>query len=344
MAAVFHGSGEQSSCLAFHRLGQYCVNGARDGTVRLIDAVNGCVKKVVYCKKYGIGEACFGHHEQSILCSGGAQANDAATIRYLSLYDNRYVRAFDGHDAAVTTLEQNPADDTFLSCGADGRVVLWDLGRPDAAVASLKLGKQWSERRTSPSARAAFSSDGIVFAVGASHDKGGGGLVKVYDARKFNGGPFATFAVDANYVAALAADEGHDAGQGDRFCRGKWTAMEFSPDGNRLLVATDAGVHLVLDSFEGDGVRLLDAAAPGASAGAHGKKEPLRTSATFTSDGYSVVAGCDDAKIRIWDVDAKRARPVALHGHAGPVRHVACSRKFDVLASACANTVLWLAD
>jgi WD40 repeat protein len=67
------------------------------------------------------------------------------------------------------------------------------------------------------------------------------------------------------------------------------------------------------------------------------------TTATFTSDGYSVVAGCEDAKIRVWDAE-KRARPAALHGHAGPVRHVACSRKYDVLASCCASAVLWLAD
>ena len=331
MGAVFAGGGDESTFLAFHRLGQYCASATADGALRLIDAVNGCVKKTVHCRKYGVAAGCFAHHEQSLLVAG---AGGDSTIRHLSLYDNRYVRAFAGHDAPVTSVEPSPADDTFLSCGADGRVVLWDLARPQAAVAALKLDRAWADRKAD-AALAAQAADGVVFAVGASSaDRRDGGLVKVYDARKFEGGPFATFALDGAAARACAEAGGGDGSVGDRFARGRWTSLEFSPDGDKMVVATDGGAHLVFDSFEGDAKLLLEGPP---------QSPDFATTATFTSDGYSVVAGCEDAKIRVWDAE-KRARPAVLHGHAGPVRHVACSRKYDVLASCCASAVLWLAD
>ena len=98
MGAVFAGGGDESTFLAFHRLGQYCASATADGALKLIDAVNGCVKKTVHCRKYGVAAGCFAHHEQSLLVAG---AGGDSTIRHLSLYDNRYVRAFAGHDAPV---------------------------------------------------------------------------------------------------------------------------------------------------------------------------------------------------------------------------------------------------
>ncbi|KAH8054484.1 hypothetical protein JL722_8832 [Aureococcus anophagefferens] len=285
MGAVFAGGGDESTFLAFHRLGQYCASATADGALKLIDAVNGCVKKTVHCRKYGVAAGCFAHHEQSLLVAG---AGGDSTIRHLSLYDNRYVRAFAGHDAPVTSVEPSPADDTFLSCGADGRVVLWDLARPQAAVAALKLDRVAD--RKADAALAAQAADGVVFAVGASSaDRRDGGLVKVYDARKFEGGPFATFSLDGAAARACAEAGGGDGSVGDRFARGR---------------------------FEGDAKLLLEGPP---------QSPDFATTATFTSDGYSVVAGCEDAKIRVWD--AEKQRP--LHAR-GPVRHVACSRKYDV--------------
>lgn len=187
VGAVFQGSGAPSTALAFHRLGQYCVCGTADGTLRLIDAVAGTAKKVVHDRKRGVGAACFSHHAQSVLVAGGAAADgfpaDAAkTVRYWSLYDNRYLRAFAGHDAPVTAVAPSPASDAFFTAGADGRVVLWDLAAPRAAVAALSTADAaWDRhRRTAGSAVAAFSADAVVFAVGAARADGSGGAVKVY--------------------------------------------------------------------------------------------------------------------------------------------------------------------
>ena len=59
MGAVFAGGGDESTFLAFHRLGQYCASATADGALKLIDAVNGCVKKTVHCRKYGVAAGCF---------------------------------------------------------------------------------------------------------------------------------------------------------------------------------------------------------------------------------------------------------------------------------------------
>ena len=136
--------------------------------------------------------------------------------------------------------------------------------------------------------------------------------------RNYGGGPFATFAVDRDAAAAAGGTP-----------EGAWTGLEFSPDGESLLVAAP-GAHVVLCAFEGHVKAALPCAGPG--------------TACFTPDGNHVVGGGDDGALRVWRVDAPKRRAAQIAGHAGPVGKVAASPKFDVLASACANACLWIAD
>ncbi|KAH8050006.1 hypothetical protein JL720_15475 [Aureococcus anophagefferens] len=176
MGAVFAGGGDESTFLAFHRLGQYCAV-ARDGALKLIDAVNGCVKKTVHCRKYGVAAGCFAHHEQSLLVAGaGGDFDDPPPVALRQPLRPRLRgprRA--GHVRRAVAGRRH-----VLSCGADG------ASSSGTSRPRRRRGAQIGPRadRKADAALAAQAADGVVFAVGASSaDRRDGGLVKVYDAQ-----------------------------------------------------------------------------------------------------------------------------------------------------------------
>lgn len=61
--------------------------------------------------------------------SSGARPNDplAHAVRYLSLYDNKYLRYYQGHTDTVTSLAMSPANDYFLTTSNDRSMRLWAL-------------------------------------------------------------------------------------------------------------------------------------------------------------------------------------------------------------------------
>ncbi|RYY83318.1 hypothetical protein EON63_11505 [archaeon] len=48
-------------------------------------------------------------------------------IRYLSLYDNRYLGIFQGHTEYITSLSMCPVNDTFLTASEDHTIRRWDI-------------------------------------------------------------------------------------------------------------------------------------------------------------------------------------------------------------------------
>lgn len=99
-------------------------------TINLINALEGKARKKIKCKKYGVELARFTHHEQCIIHTSKPPSDNNHDIRYLSLYDNLYLRFFTGHTARVTGLVMSPSDDRFLSASMDGTVRLWSLQQP----------------------------------------------------------------------------------------------------------------------------------------------------------------------------------------------------------------------
>jgi COMPASS component SWD2 len=56
--------------------------------------------------------------EQSVLVSSDNSDGDHA-VRYLSLYDNKFLRAFQGHTDKVVTIAMSPVDDCFMTSAYD---------------------------------------------------------------------------------------------------------------------------------------------------------------------------------------------------------------------------------
>lgn len=66
-----------------------------------------------------------------------APGHIAHEIRYLSLFDNAYLRFFTGHEGRVTSLAMSPLDDRFLSASVDGTLRLWALQQPTVRTPCL---------------------------------------------------------------------------------------------------------------------------------------------------------------------------------------------------------------
>ncbi len=72
----------------------------------------------------------------------------------------------------------SPVDDTFMSGGMDNSVRLWDLRASSCSGIMHVQGKPVLS----------FDPEGLVFAVGVQSE-----MVKLYDLRSYDKGPFATF-------------------------------------------------------------------------------------------------------------------------------------------------------
>ncbi|RKO95298.1 WD40 repeat-like protein, partial [Caulochytrium protostelioides] len=174
IAKIFNENGKRPiNAIDFDATGELCVTTADDDTIRLYDCQTGTEKKTLYSKKYGCSLGRFTHHSSHIL---HAAAKDHI-IRYLSLHDNQYLRYFKGHAGRVVNLEMSSQDDTFISSAMDSTVRLWDL-RTNHCQGLI---------HTAPGARTSvgFDHTGLVFATGDSR------VVRMFDARNYESGPFA---------------------------------------------------------------------------------------------------------------------------------------------------------
>jgi WD40 repeat protein len=98
-----------------------------------------------------------------------------------------------------------------------------------------------------------------------------------------------------------------------------------------MLAATDMGIIILFDAFSG----ALQHAYTGHN---NTSRRPLQ--ACITPDNKHVVTGSEDGEVFVYDIATEKVKK-KLSGHVAPVRSVACSTKFEVLASACENIGLW---
>jgi COMPASS component SWD2 len=157
LGAVVHGEGAVSN-LEYHKDGQYLVMTTNESSIHLIDSLNGIEKKKLYAKTGGIGRLQYTHHESGILLSNSDKnKNNNFDIRYLCMYDNRYLRYFKGHTEKVTSMSMSPIDDNFLSA-TDKSVLLWNLSTPNP-IAALQLPPYYQNSYVS------YDVGGVIFGV-----------------------------------------------------------------------------------------------------------------------------------------------------------------------------------
>lgn len=231
------------------------------------------------------------------------------SIRYLSIEEKKFVRYFTGHKNKVTSLEMSPTNTTFISCSLDRSVRIWDSRSPHCA-GKLSV--------PSP-AFATYDSMGVVFAVASHFEK----TIALYDARNFDKAAFKR--ISAHHV------------------EGSWSKLEFSNDSKLLALSSDGSAHGLFDAMNGEPRGLVTGFAP--------LKRGLPSTAptAFTPDGRYFVAGSNDQRLAIWDMEPCHSGD--FHSVYTPVHEtqvhkkpalVMFSPRTYLMASADRGTELWV--
>ncbi|XP_012883498.1 PREDICTED: WD repeat-containing protein 82 [Dipodomys ordii] len=253
-------------------------------------------KRTLYSKKYGVDLIRYTHAANTVVYSSN-KIDD--TIRYLSLHDNKYIRYFPGHSKRVVALSMSPVDDTFISGSLDKTIRLWDLRSPNCQGLMHLQGKPVCS----------FDPEGLIFAAGVNSE-----MVKLYDLRSFDKGPFATFKM-----------------QYDRTC--EWTGLKFSNDGKLILISTNGSFIRLIDAFKGVVMHTF---------GGYANSKAVTLEASFTPDSQFIMIGSEDGKIHVWNGESGIKVAVLDGKHTGPITCLQFNPKFMTFASACSNMAFWL--
>jgi COMPASS component SWD2 len=319
VGAVLHGDSYVTG-MDFHESGDHLVVGTST-SVHLVDAKTAVERKKVFVKSHGLGKIKFTHHELCVLLSSEKQTND---IRYLSLYDNKYLRYFRGHSDIVTSLSMSPSDDSFLTSSVDRTVCYWNLNS-SYPIGKLKL----DNNAAFP--YAAFDKSGVVFGIMCQNANNGTHYLKLYDARAIERGPFYNIAPSREQLAA-ALDKQSPNVSPDML----WTHFEFSADGKNILINTNTDAVLVCDSYQNIEPLAICSRRMDYFRGHH---PPL--AAAFSPDSRYVMQGAGDNSIQVCDIKTGEIKKT-LSGHQAPVKVICCNPVYDMFASACFSTALWV--
>ena len=321
----------------FDDSGEFLLLSRTDDTIQLYNIKAGAHAKELKSQKYGSALARFTHHSTSIIYAS-TKVDDG--IRYLSMHDNSFIRYFRGHTGRVTSLTLSPSNDFFLSGSLDNTVKLWDT-RSSSPQGELQIESPYLT---------AYDPGASVIAIASPAAQ----AVLLYDLKNYDKPPFATF--DLAEVEKRFVSRGQRPGEG-------WTGLEFGNNGKYILISTTGPGHYLIDAFSGELVHYLLRPAGGTNRLAPGMplNSPsdcyMQADACLSPDGRYVVGAAGGSSgasnLVVWDANAKAGKdrvlePMAeLPGVGGGSRGagvVAYNPRFNLLASAERECVLWLPD
>jgi WD40 repeat protein len=187
----------------------------------------------------------------------------------------------------------------------------------------------------------AYDGTGLVFGVCCIDGKSKKRSIKLFDARNYQQGPFEDLspsvermiaALQGQPTQAAASPSQPTHSQAMRILQSSWHGFEFSPDGFHLLVNSSEAL-IVLDGFKKD--------APLVVIPRKGEySSPL--GACFSADAKYALCGTDDNDIHIYDKLTGTLKNSLTGGHVAPVGCIRCNPRYDIIASGCVNTALWV--
>jgi COMPASS component SWD2 len=336
IAKVFESEGIITN-LEYHRDGRYLVASNPEGAIQIFDSLAGNEWKKVFVRDHGVGTMKFTHHESSVLLTSERMSHD---IRLLCLHDNQYIRFFRGHEEKVTSLSMSPTGDNFISTSIDNTVSIWDLSSK-SRVGKINIDRQFD--RVTASYDFNSQSCGNLFGVLAYNTRKNSHSLRLFDARNYEKGPFEDCVpplsvIESGIKSALSQDPSNplNTDQLNRLLASPWTSFEFSPDGSKILVNTKSEMMLILDSFLTDDNVIEPIIIVNRK-----NDSNLSLGACFSADGQYVLTGNDENDIQVYDTFTGNPSGT-LSGHVGPVSCVRANPRYDVIASGCTNTALWL--
>lgn len=302
----------------------------KEGSIHLIDALSGEEKKKLYAKADGTATVKFTHHEACVLVS--AERNSCNDVRYLCTYDNRYLQRFHAHSERITSISMSPLDDCFLTAAADSTVCLWNLSAHNRPIAKLKIPIRCEHPFVS------FDESGLVFGVMCQDAISKAHQLKLYDARNYDAGPFQDILPErALLEGAVRSARGCEwsPAQIQKSIDSMWGSFEFSSDGNHILVNSSTDLLLILDGFRSDVQPLAITSRKNDS--------QLNLGSCLAPNSKHLLTATEDNEIALIDYKDNPGSIVSvLTGHVAPVGCIRCNPKYDMMATGCVNTVLWI--
>ncbi|MFI6024988.1 nSTAND1 domain-containing NTPase [Amycolatopsis magusensis] len=307
--AVFDSHTSELTSVAFGPDGRSVVTGGNDGALRLWEVTTRTEPFVLRGHEGGVAAVRFSP-DGTRLVSAGADG----TVRLWDPAGGEVLALPAGHQGPAMDTAVTPDEATVVSGGYDGTVRVWRTGT--GAPPTVLQGDQPTVLGV------AVSADGRR-AAALGEDR----VIRVWDTG--SGRLLLTQPSDADALGvALSPDGLLVSGSGPEGSVHLWRVDEphrstvlrghrhsvrrtaFSPDGGRLVSASDDGTLRVWDVGTGAQLHVLG--------------EQLMWSVEFSRDGSGIVAGAQDGTVLLWALDAA-GPPVVLRGHQGMVWDVAYS-------------------
>jgi WD40 repeat protein len=287
---VLRGHTDQVSALALSRDGGTLVSGGYDHLVKVWDLASGKNWLTLQGHLTAVFSVAISP-DGKLIASGESQQ-----IRLWDIADGRqhiHARRLEGHDQAVYALAFSPDGGTLASASAEGTINLWEVAT-GRQVKTLKVPQErWKVL--------AYSPDGRTLAAGGLDQ----GLV-CWDTASW------TIRHRTPPENPLAV-----------------TALAFSRDGQRLVVALGYAVRMI-DVARGKELRTFEDQKAGIGAVA------------LSPDDQTVAASC--WMIKLWNADTGREKPLHLLGHRAGVESVAFSPDGALLATSSYDRTIKLWD
>lgn len=367
--------GRDVNSLDFSAQGEQLITASDDDSIQVYTLSQGKHAKTIWSKKYGCSLIRFTHDTASVLhCNGNStehlqsdalHSSDAHhhTVKYLSLHDNKYLRFFTGHTAPICSMAMHPLNDTFLTASLDSTVRIWDL-RSNACHGRIAIDSSAAAAQQSPALAPLFGAcqvahdpEGCVFALACSSRASSSAestLIKLYDSRKYEAGPFTSFDVSSSVMPSpVHSDSGASAASA---LQHQVTQVSFSPDGKYILVAAQLNENnenpnasdpqlQLLDAFSGAIVTQYSGAsiAPsGADATAASLSATRPCLPCFSPCGSFVCCGLSDSSVRFWHTESGDEACVWQCNKQQPL--VKWAPQHLCVATASKDVNLWLPD
>jgi len=271
---------------------------------------------------------------------GEPQDADLFNAMHVSLERLRPDTVLRGQQDGVRAVALAPDGQEVFSGGEDGRLLRFDLRRPDSPPITLG-------NFPSPIRSVAVRSDGTLLAAGT-----GSGEIRVWDLRSA-GSPPHEISAGSGVVSSLAFqprgpllaaggsestvrlwDVEHPESPASALATGgkRVTAVAFGRDGKTLAAGLAQG-----------GALLWDVSQPSAAPRTVCAGVDVR-SLSFSPDGQSLACGAGRGEIVLASVDPASGPPHRLLGHSSSVNSLSFSPKGDYVASASSDGTVRLWD
>jgi COMPASS component SWD2 len=272
-----------------------------------------------------VGQLKYTHHEMCVLVSSERRSND---VRYLSLYDNKYLRSFQRHNDVVSSIAMCPLDDTFLTASLDRSVIKWDLSST-TEIAKIQLPFSLGVPIVQ------YDSSGLVFGVMATNLSDNTNSIRLYDSRQLQGGPFQVISPSLTSCQEAINHHfpNHEIDYKSRLVKCNWTSFQFTSDGNNIFVNTDGEIVWLLDGYRPDLPPIL--------LGSRKNEIGRRLGGCVSTDCKYILLGNDDNEIQVFSMNTKQLL-TTMSGHVANVGCITFNPRYDMFASGCINSALWI--